>query len=329
MTPAYLLPPLLDEYAAFMRAIAAAPDCDTPRLVLADWLEEHAGTVSCDRCYGTGRRAVYSAWANGDGFSRNESEPCLTCHGSRLVSNGCGERAEFIRMQCELAAHERLAFDPNWKAASGLREAELRLWHEVSGHFPAVGDNPVYNGASCEYRTSAGTFAVRRGFAGTVRGPLAVLLGGECGRCGGNRRGPDEFAGGTFWPTDCPDCHGTGRTPGDLERMGAELWAVEAATPTDCEPWVNLDRTHWGWWERNSYHNEDESLLDRELMLAMAADPARGDWDIGVRFTDDSPPGGCILFRAEAAARDALSQAVLALARRRAGLEATGSEATL
>lgn len=103
--------------------------------------------------------------------------------------------------------------------------------------------------------------------------------------------------------------------------MGPELLLVQRAEPTDREPWVDLTRTQWGWWERSSYRNEDGSLLNRELMLIMADDPKRADWNTALRFHDESRPGGCILFYTEADARNALSRAVLTLARRRAGLE--------
>src|SRR3954470_21924045 len=68
--------------AAFLRAIAENPDDDLPRLVYADWLDEHG-------------------------------EP---------------ERAEFIRVQCELA---RLPRDESRFAELKRREAELLAEHEA------------------------------------------------------------------------------------------------------------------------------------------------------------------------------------------------------
>jgi uncharacterized protein (TIGR02996 family) len=66
---------------AFLASIIESPDDDTPRLVYADWLEEH----------------------------------------------GQGERAEFIRVQCELATMAE--GDPR-RAELGARERQLLQWHE-------------------------------------------------------------------------------------------------------------------------------------------------------------------------------------------------------
>jgi uncharacterized protein (TIGR02996 family) len=68
------------ELAALLSAVADDPDEDAPRLVLADWLEEH----------------------------------------------GDPARAEFIRLQCELA--QLPAFDPRWQAL-GRRTHELLVEH--------------------------------------------------------------------------------------------------------------------------------------------------------------------------------------------------------
>ncbi len=74
---------------AFLQAIRDAPEDDTPRLVYADWLDEH-GTSDADR-----------------------------------------DRAEFIRVQCELA---RLRYGSPGSTARGpalqRREAELRARHQ-------------------------------------------------------------------------------------------------------------------------------------------------------------------------------------------------------
>ncbi|AMV24577.1 hypothetical protein VT84_09290 [Gemmata sp. SH-PL17] len=69
----------MSEHDALLAAILGAPDDDTPRLVYADWLQENAGTVKV--C--------------GDLPPHN----CWKC----FVPDGREVRAEFIRVQCQIA----------------------------------------------------------------------------------------------------------------------------------------------------------------------------------------------------------------------------------
>ena len=101
------------DHAAFIAAIIARPDDDLPRLIYADWLDEHArvecrGPERCPKCGG-----VWSGY-------KLDSFPvplavCNRCHyqgpplqDTEPTSNGYAERAEFIRVQCELEALRRL-----------------------------------------------------------------------------------------------------------------------------------------------------------------------------------------------------------------------------
>lgn len=77
----------------FLAAMIAAPDDDLPRLVYADYLEEQTGTVDCPHCAYDG----CTSWG----------KTCTRCDGTRRLSNGKAERAELIRVQCELARLER------------------------------------------------------------------------------------------------------------------------------------------------------------------------------------------------------------------------------
>src|SRR5687768_16114221 len=72
------------EHAGFLADIVAHPDEDAPRLIYADWLDEHGG-------------------------------------------RGGAARAEFIRVQCELARLEPEPADPFHPHGMGLREAESFL----------------------------------------------------------------------------------------------------------------------------------------------------------------------------------------------------------
>src|SRR5438309_11483 len=80
----------MNQEDAFIEAILQHPDDDTPRLVYADWLEEH----------------------------------------------GQGERAEFIRVQCNLA---RLPDDDPRRATLQVREQKLLKEHEGEWTGPLLG----------------------------------------------------------------------------------------------------------------------------------------------------------------------------------------------
>jgi uncharacterized protein (TIGR02996 family) len=73
--------------------LAADPADDAPRLVYADWLDEHAGDGACPEP-GCGNPA--RGW---NGFYQ-----CRTCKGRGVVPNGNAERAEFIRVQPRVSA---------------------------------------------------------------------------------------------------------------------------------------------------------------------------------------------------------------------------------
>lgn len=78
---------------ALLDMVIAYPAEDLPRLVYADYLEETATKFSCDMCDATG------VVDTGCGRTR----ACAVCV-SGYVTDGRAERAEFIRIQCELAS---------------------------------------------------------------------------------------------------------------------------------------------------------------------------------------------------------------------------------
>lgn len=124
--------------ASLHRAVLAAPDDDTPRLVYADWLEESAGWAKCWQCCGLGWVLVSIPGVP------QPHQICPACSGTGRVSDGRRERAEFIRVQCELAkphlatekliatvrAHVSDAFTDSLrrKARPELRERETNLF---------------------------------------------------------------------------------------------------------------------------------------------------------------------------------------------------------
>lgn len=92
----------MDTEQALLQAILAEPKEDTPRLVYADWLDENAGTVECPKC--KGRTTSGFTGASGKQYI----SWCDHCSGSGRVPDGRAARAEFIRVQVELATYFRL-----------------------------------------------------------------------------------------------------------------------------------------------------------------------------------------------------------------------------
>jgi uncharacterized protein (TIGR02996 family) len=222
--------------AAFLAAIAAAPDDDTVRLVFADYLDE----------------------------------------------NGEGERAEFIRVQCEIArwtnplkcpqcgahydyscemdghaedggfkdsAELGCANDHFWRHGdiSALRRRERELFErfcreDMAAEFGLPAHESLYaieGGLMCVALSLELRFS--RGFPSVVRAEMRVLYGGEC-ECVEQwqlDRSPMVLPGG------CYACHGTGRTPGVLPDMVARWPMVERVEVTDREPHVLADGFAW------------------------------------------------------------------------------------
>jgi uncharacterized protein (TIGR02996 family) len=99
----------------FLAAILSDPADDTPRLVYADWLDETAEMVPCPQCsqYADDPenpwKCVGYVPARDPASDRHEGgwtncKKCNAVFGSAgTVSDGRRERAEFIRVQCELA----------------------------------------------------------------------------------------------------------------------------------------------------------------------------------------------------------------------------------
>lgn len=103
----------MDERAAFIRAICAEPDEDTPRLAFADWLDEFGADVTCPHC-------------RGEWVGRGRAK-CPACRGAGLVPDGDRELAAFIRRGVALCAPECLApghdGDRAWAGWDGVIDA--------------------------------------------------------------------------------------------------------------------------------------------------------------------------------------------------------------
>jgi uncharacterized protein (TIGR02996 family) len=250
---------------AFRRAIAAAPDDDTPRLVFADYLDEHG-------------------------------EP---------------DRAEFVRVQCELAGSSGITevrCDALRRRERELLKAHAKDW------LGDLGDWPPFYGEMKGYGWQGNNVAIfaefRRGFVAAVSAPLAVLFGG--GPCGcwpydGRRVVNNPGYGPPL--IDCPACHGTGTRPGHAAALFAAQ-PVERVTLTDRGPGETLMDWYGCRWVWDSYHRGlrdygqmlPEDLFDLVCEYAVYADHE------------------CAGFKDRAAALDALSRAAVTYGRRVAGL---------
>lgn len=93
-------------------------------------------------------------------------------------------------------------------------------------------------------------------------------------------------------------------------------------TTNDRAVWFNADRDIFGWWCEDELSTlTDPNILTLPLMIHMDGDKRRCDKLIANRFNCEEMRG-CILFREDSHARDALSQACVAYGRSLAGLPA-------
>lgn len=211
------------EYRAFVRAIRAAPDDDLPRKVCADWLEER-GEV---------------------------------------------DRAEWIRVSIELARCDRAACDRCRKEWSRRRFSSYPVdlgwcdrcrtkgpfWPDVERSLELRRRKAELHGKWPRAWTEADEHAGLntegdRGFVVRVSGPLELLIGGECGRCLGNRQVeystemPYSQLMGNPFMVQCSTCHGAGRTPGILRKL-VKREPVRVVEVTDREPQQDDGECMW------------------------------------------------------------------------------------
>jgi uncharacterized protein (TIGR02996 family) len=296
------------------RAILAHPDEDTPRLAYADWLDENAGPVRC-----SDPRHDDPSWP---------AARCGGCGGRHGESDGRRERAEFIRVQCRLAfacvtctpvCSQEYGHAPPCELGlvGDLRRRERELFNTTLDgkawlfpppdgfdfrHIP--GDRNEGEG-----RPHLKNATYRRGFVAEIRLTAAAFLGEVCERCFafGNRRvinNPNPRHGSSAIVI-CPDCDGTGRTPG----LAGPLFAAHPITKvvlTNKSP--EETPSGWSWFDHG--FADDSATITPDLFRHLSD-------------TDGAQPGllsARMTFATREAALDALSVALVAYGRRAAML---------
>lgn len=292
---------------ALCAAVLSEPGEDAPRLVLADWLDENATGRECWVCQGMGDLL-------GAGPDRGNPE-CGTCGGTGRASDGRAARAEFIRVQCELAKCPKCR-GSGWRqnpagdgglskrvACCGDKKSLRRRERELLKiHGEAWLDGSLSFADRCFSTPEGQGFWVgdicvraefRRGFVGSVTVPLAAWVGGPCGLCQGT---------GSDWT--CCDCKGTGR----IAALGP---AIAAACPLEAVRFGDREPYHNGAghsWFRQSRRRHSELVPEAaelpDELFDLLPRPIRGISRYHAYLTPE-------------AAHSALSVAALALARSR------------
>lgn len=275
---------------ALLAAVLDRPGDDTPRLVYADWLDDHGDPDRAEFI----RVGVQIANATEHCYHDLTRPPdCPVCHmheraadlARGVVVNVAGDHDQLAwERWAELPGFSCLNLMGN-RAADGI-EARPRLRDRPGGNY----------------------FRFRRGLVDELRvASLDVLLGGECGRCGGTGMSEREYHGVTDDDGGCAACTGTGRTPGIARGVFARHPVVTLAV-ADLRPW-HVSMGGWHWWERAATinHVDRRSVPPPDVFAAMwERHPAeREEWD-GVRHLCFDPTDEW-----ERPAIDALSHALV------------------
>lgn len=197
---------MTDTESRLLRAVLESPGDDTPRLAYADWVDDTGSDpkraelirVMCDERFDARCGQITHPVADMPDIACD----CLTYSHPQegVVDDWCP--------QCKL----------RHRAAQILSTRDTETDRHVLWPFTDNG------------WTGFNVYQYRRGFASTVRAPLAVLVGWECGRCAGH--GTAERNGSDY---TCRDCHGTGRV-GGIGRELFERQPVERIVVTDVRP---------------------------------------------------------------------------------------------
>lgn len=287
--------------AALLRGVLLRPADDTARLVYADWLDEHAGTVPCVKCEGTRIQRVVGGYGD-----------CSDCRETGTVSDGCAERAEFIRVQIE------------WERTPAADRAS-----ELVHHWNRICNKPrraEWFGIKCPACDGKKK----------VPAPWAAGHGGQapvrCSHCDGTGFAPTDVRRGFVERVACRmgDC----RSTGDVLRHSHDTPSGTVYHLTDWARGV-LKAHPVTWWEivdREPYHNGrghsffDESRPDPSLAVAHGANIQTLVFK-ELLIDHNRANNRWAHYETHKLARDALALAVGRVARRLAGLPDSGTNA--
>lgn len=244
----------MTDILALEREVLTNPFDDTVRLAYADCLQENAGDVSCRDCGGKGKvfrkpnsmlvcicldhSLPHCPWHSE--LKSCGPQECSICRGAGTISNLNAERAEFIRVQCEISKSagvcEKLWCDSQllvcdeckrWKVLR-KREQELLFAHARDWFRDVVPNGTISHWSPHDPvpffvipndgNPLSVNIEIRRGFIDEVRLPLAVFAGRACPRCNGY--------GVISTGRECCECGTAGGSPG----LASELFARHPIT---------------------------------------------------------------------------------------------------
>lgn len=252
---------MCDDERGFLKSLLSSPQEDMPRLVYADWLDENARDVPCDQCVDgdVGCSACEGAGVYYDPpYSLNRlacphcdegmlPDKCQKCHGSDTVSDGRRERAEFIRVQCELAALTSCC--PVCNPETGHRR-DCQLGDR--GVALRQRERELLGNDFWQYVAKGVSYACSRGFVSHVACPADMWLRvadalfwhpeqtAPCPRCQG--RGGYACADTFNEVLDSPlHCCGTGRVPREMPDTAQPLTVVHLTDDELMSRWPTTD----------------------------------------------------------------------------------------
>lgn len=194
--------------------------------------------------------------------------------------NGETERAEWIRLQCQIASigeptgEDRKEVDDRWEAYDRMRHRSFEMLCDNSRRWFGERYVPYADSVLGTHRlnTIYGNDAdiqidVRRGFPDTLAATLAEFMGGACERCRPAReRLQYRVLTHTARIGDCPDCHGTGKREGLADVAAREMWPITKVALTDREP---FDTEAFGWRFTASNYISEQFMLPYEIYQAL------------------------------------------------------------
>jgi len=181
---------MLSDGERLLRAVAADPAADDPRLQYADWVQDQPD-APCPACKGAGRL---------DADHRPGTIECALCRGRGCRPGENAARAEFIRVQIEMARTEECPHAWALKDDPACRYCQLRDLNDWYQHNPVAGRTPPAWRAD-PWVGLRGAHALA--FAATWRRGFVADL--SC-----SAEDWVTFADRLYWHPQCTACRGTG-----------------------------------------------------------------------------------------------------------------------